>query len=50
MQLGDTLVIAGKGHEPYMEIGNRRIPWSDIGIASRCLHAREAQGGLRACA
>ena len=25
----DILLIAGKGHEPYQEVGNRRIPFSD---------------------
>jgi len=26
---GDVLVIAGKGHEPYMEIQGEKLPWSD---------------------
>ncbi len=26
---GDVLVIAGKGHESYMEIQGEKIPWSD---------------------
>lgn len=26
---GDVVLVAGKGHEPYQEIGGRRIPYSD---------------------
>ena len=26
---GDTLLVAGKGHEAWQEIGGRRIPFSD---------------------
>jgi len=26
---GDVLVIAGKGHESYMEIQGKKLPWSD---------------------
>lgn len=33
MQQGDILVIAGKGHESYMEIQGERLPWSDKGVA-----------------
>jgi len=47
---GDTLVIAGKGHESYMEIGRRRLPWSDADVALRHLHAKEQQPGRAACA
>lgn len=41
MRPGDTLVIAGKGHENYMEVDGIRTPWSDFNIASDLLHARE---------
>ncbi len=46
LQPGDTLVIAGKGHEAYMEIAGTRIPWSDREIAEKYLRAK----GMRACA
>ncbi|HXH72032.1 MAG TPA: UDP-N-acetylmuramoyl-L-alanyl-D-glutamate--2,6-diaminopimelate ligase [Mariprofundaceae bacterium] len=47
---GDTLVIAGKGHENYMEIGRRRLPWSDAEVASRYLHDKNLQTERAACA
>jgi UDP-N-acetylmuramoyl-L-alanyl-D-glutamate--2,6-diaminopimelate ligase len=30
---GDIVLIAGKGHEPYQEIGTRRLPFSDAEVA-----------------
>jgi UDP-N-acetylmuramoyl-L-alanyl-D-glutamate--2,6-diaminopimelate ligase len=52
---GDTLVIAGKGHEAYMEVSGIRTPWSDADIASKYLHensffAAGRSGGVAACA
>jgi len=47
MQPGDTLIIAGKGHENYMEANGQRTPWSDFGIASDLLHAREERESRR---
>ncbi|MDQ6978922.1 MAG: UDP-N-acetylmuramoyl-L-alanyl-D-glutamate--2,6-diaminopimelate ligase [Mariprofundaceae bacterium] len=35
---GDVLLIAGKGHEDYMELAyGRRIPWSDKALAASAL-------------
>ena len=34
---GDVVVIAGKGHEAYQEIGGRRLPFSDVDEARRAL-------------
>lgn len=34
---GDTIVIAGKGHEPYQEIGKQRFPFDDRLIAHEIL-------------
>jgi UDP-N-acetylmuramoyl-L-alanyl-D-glutamate--2,6-diaminopimelate ligase len=48
LEPGDALVIAGKGHESYMEADGRRLPWSDADIAVACLHAKN--GELKACA
>ena len=34
---GDLVLIAGKGHETYQEIGGRRLPHSDLEVAESCL-------------
>jgi UDP-N-acetylmuramoyl-L-alanyl-D-glutamate--2,6-diaminopimelate ligase len=36
----DIILVAGKGHEPYQEIGGRRLPFSDAAVAAAALHAR----------
>ncbi len=40
-QPGDTVLIAGKGHEKYQRIGDRRIPFSDADVAAAALARRE---------
>lgn len=37
---GDTVVIAGKGNEEYLEIKGKKIPYSDFDIAKRWGQAR----------
>ncbi len=37
---GDIVVIAGKGHETYQEIGGQRLPFDDAVEARRALSAR----------
>jgi UDP-N-acetylmuramoyl-L-alanyl-D-glutamate--2,6-diaminopimelate ligase len=37
---GDVVVIAGKGHEDYQEIGGERLPFDDVVEARRALSAR----------
>ncbi len=37
---GDTLVIAGKGHEDYQIIGNKKIHFSDQEVARKALEKR----------
>ncbi len=40
MRAGDTLLIAGKGHEDYMEFAaGRRVNWSDAALARQYLEA-----------
>lgn len=37
----DTILIAGKGHENYQEIGDKRMPFSDFAVASAAIAAGE---------
>jgi UDP-N-acetylmuramoyl-L-alanyl-D-glutamate--2,6-diaminopimelate ligase len=37
---GDVVLIAGKGHEPYQEIGGRKLPFDDLDVARRALEIR----------
>jgi UDP-N-acetylmuramoyl-L-alanyl-D-glutamate--2,6-diaminopimelate ligase len=34
---GDAVLLAGKGHEPRMLIGDQRLPWDDRGVAEELL-------------
>ncbi len=40
----DVLLIAGKGHEDYQEIGGQRLPFSDLQAATEAFKAREPLG------
>ncbi|MBU3071000.1 UDP-N-acetylmuramoyl-L-alanyl-D-glutamate--2,6-diaminopimelate ligase [Aestuariicella sp. G3-2] len=44
---GDCILIAGKGHEDYQQIGTEKLPFSDTSVARSILRARVAsrQGG-----
>lgn len=37
---GDTVLLAGKGHEDCIIIGKEKIPWSDKGVALELLRKR----------
>ncbi len=39
-QAGDTVLVAGKGHEPYQEIGAERRPFDDLAQVEQALEAR----------
>lgn len=39
----DVLVVAGKGHEAYMDINGQRLPWRDDRVLMRLL-ARKSRG------
>ena len=36
---GDTVLIAGKGHEDYQEINGIKHPFSDVSVAQQALHS-----------
>lgn len=38
----DVVLLAGKGHEAYQEIGGERRPFSDVEVARAALNEREA--------
>jgi UDP-N-acetylmuramoyl-L-alanyl-D-glutamate--2,6-diaminopimelate ligase len=40
---GDLVLIAGKGHEKYQEIGARRLAFDDIEVATEALEARRVK-------
>ena len=39
--INDTVLIAGKGHEPYQDIAGVRHPFSDTQVAQACLQERQ---------
>ena len=39
---GDTVLIAGKGHEDYQVVGDRTFSFSDFGAARECLARRRS--------
>ncbi|WP_439136252.1 hypothetical protein, partial [Pseudomaricurvus sp.] len=39
---GDCVVIAGKGHEDYQQIGVKKLPFSDAAVARVALKQRKA--------
>jgi UDP-N-acetylmuramoyl-L-alanyl-D-glutamate--2,6-diaminopimelate ligase len=39
-QTGDVVLIAGKGHEKYQEIGGRTFPFDDVAVAREALESR----------
>jgi UDP-N-acetylmuramoyl-L-alanyl-D-glutamate--2,6-diaminopimelate ligase len=41
---GDTILIAGKGHEDYQEISGRRYPFDDVQVAQEALCCRQSGG------
>ena len=38
--MGDTVLIAGKGHETYQEVDGVRLPFNDVECAAEHLELR----------
>ncbi len=43
-EAGDCVLIAGKGHEDYQQIGTEKLPFSDLAVAEKILLERRAGG------
>lgn len=41
---GDVVLIAGKGHETYQDVGGRRVAFDDVEVASAALAGRLGEG------
>ena len=50
LQYGDVLIIAGKGPETHMEIGDRKLPWNDWEMAADALREKNDSMAVKACA
>jgi UDP-N-acetylmuramoyl-L-alanyl-D-glutamate--2,6-diaminopimelate ligase len=44
---GDVVLIAGKGHEQYQEIGERILPFDDVSVAREALARRRTSSHVR---
>ena len=44
----DVVLIAGKGHEDYQEIGAERLPFSDVEVAQQILTAAPRRARMEA--
>jgi UDP-N-acetylmuramoyl-L-alanyl-D-glutamate--2,6-diaminopimelate ligase len=43
---GDLILVAGKGHEKYQEIGGRVLPFDDVEVAKGGLARRRSRSGV----
>jgi UDP-N-acetylmuramoyl-L-alanyl-D-glutamate--2,6-diaminopimelate ligase len=44
---GDVVLIAGKGHEKYQDVGGRTFPFDDVAVAREALEARRVKSRVR---
>jgi UDP-N-acetylmuramoyl-L-alanyl-D-glutamate--2,6-diaminopimelate ligase len=42
-QSGDVVLVAGKGHEKYQDIGGRTFPFDDVAVAREALESRRVK-------
>ena len=40
---GDVVLLAGKGHERYQEVGSERVPFSDVAVVENLAGLRPIQ-------
>ena len=45
-QVGDVVLVAGKGHEKYQVIGGTSFPFDDVAVARDALGARRQTSGV----
>jgi UDP-N-acetylmuramoyl-L-alanyl-D-glutamate--2,6-diaminopimelate ligase len=45
-QPGDVVLIAGKGHETYQEIGATKFSFDDVAVAREALRTRRVGSGV----
>ena len=43
---GDVVLVAGKGHEKYQVIGDRTLPFDDVGVVREALMRRRTKSGV----
>jgi UDP-N-acetylmuramoyl-L-alanyl-D-glutamate--2,6-diaminopimelate ligase len=42
-QQGDIVIVAGKGHEDYIDVNNKKVPWSEFKAIDSSLSKRRGR-------